>query len=91
MKNINIEGNLLYGQGGGPTSVINTSAFGLFEEAFKHKEIKHCFAAKNGIVGILNNNLFEIKNDEKLKNLTTTPGAAFGSSRVKLKSFEEYK
>ena len=29
-------GNVLYGQSGGPTSVINASAYGLFKEAFKH-------------------------------------------------------
>lgn len=30
-----IIGNVLYGQSGGPTSVINSSAFGLIEEAYK--------------------------------------------------------
>ena len=32
-----IIGNVLYGQSGGPTSVINSSAFGLIEEAYKFK------------------------------------------------------
>ena len=91
MENNRIKGNLLYGQGGGPTSVINTSAYGLFVEAFKHNEIEHVFAAKNGIVGILADDLYEVENNDYLKNLTSTPGAAFGSARVKLKSFEEDK
>ena len=83
MKKI-LEGNLLYGQGGGPTSVINSSAFGLINEAFKHEEIKQIYAAKYGLLGILNDDLIEIKNDEKLKILKTTPGACFGSNRIKL-------
>lgn len=83
MKKI-LEGNLLYGQGGGPTSVINSSAYGLFKEAFKHEEIKQVYYAEYGLYGILNDLIYELKNNNNLDKLISTPGAAFGSSRIKL-------
>ncbi len=44
-------GNLLVGQSGGPTAVINYSLIGIIEEAKKHKEISGIFGAINGIEG----------------------------------------
>lgn len=82
-------GNLLYGQGGGPTSVINASAYGLFKEAFKHLEIENIYTANYGLLGILNDDLFKIENTKELEKLKATPGAAFGSSRIKLDLINE--
>ena len=82
-------GNLLYGQGGGPTSVINASAYGLFKEAFKHLEIENVYTANYGLLGILNDDLFKIENTKELEKLKATPGAAFGSSRIKLDLINE--
>ena len=82
-------GNLLYGQGGGPTSVINASAYRLFKEAFKHLEIENVYTANYGLLGILNDDLFKIENTKKLEKLKATPGAAFGSSRIKLDLINE--
>ncbi len=84
-------GNLLYGQSGGPTSIINTSAYGIFIEAFKHKDVINSIYAMNyGIQGLLDDKLIKIlDNDTLLKNLLNTPGSAFGSNRFKLKSFDE--
>jgi 6-phosphofructokinase len=82
-------GNMLYGQSGGPTSMINTSAFGLFKEAFKHQEIKEIYATKFGIKGILTDTLIRIQNKVNLPNLINTPGAYFGSNRYKLKKYDE--
>lgn len=82
-------GNMLYGQSGGPTSMINTSAFGLFKEAFKHQEIKEIYATKFGIKGILTDTLIRIQNKANLPNLINTPGAYFGSNRYKLKKYDE--
>ena len=62
-------GNLLYGQGGGPTSVINASAYGLFKEAFKHLEIENVYTANYGLLGILNDDLFKIENTKELEKL----------------------
>ena len=41
----NLKGALLFAQSGGPTSVINSSACGVFEEAFKHSEITQVLGA----------------------------------------------
>ena len=80
-------GNLIYGQSGGPTSVINSSAYGLFTEAKKHKDrINKIYAMHYGIEGLLKEDIIDIDNysDKELKNLLTTPGSAFGSNRYKL-------
>lgn len=79
-----LEGNVLYAQGGGPTSVINATAYGLIKEASKHSEIKKIYYAKYGLLGILNDYINEIIFNENLKKLINTPGAYFGSSRIKL-------
>lgn len=79
-------GNVLYGQSGGPTSVINASAYGLFKEAFKHKNrINKVYAMHYGLEGLLLEDLIEIKeNNKNLKKLLNTPGAFFGSNRYKI-------
>ena len=57
----NLKGALLFAQSGGPTSVINASACGVFEEAFKHGEITQVLGAAHGVVGILNeHDLFSV-------------------------------
>lgn len=84
-----IFGNVLYGQSGGPTSVINASAFGLINAALKNENIEKVYAMRYGISGILSDNLLEIKDDKKLKKLLNTPGAAFGSNRYKLDDFSK--
>jgi 6-phosphofructokinase len=86
-------GYLLYGQSGGPTSVINASAFGAISEAFKHPDlIKGIYGAHYGIDGIINDDLRLLdkeKDASALELLKQTPGAAFGSTRHKLKEYSE--
>lgn len=88
-----ITGNALYGQSGGPTSVINSSAYGLITEAFKHKDrIGKVYCARYGVDGIINDDLIlldETKDEENIFLLKQTPGAAFGSTRHKLKTYKE--
>ncbi len=86
--------NALYAQSGGVTAVINASACGLIETARLHTDtIANVFAGRNGIIGILTEDLidtsFETKED--IAALKYTPGGAFGSCRYKLKSPEENK
>ena len=79
--------NIIYGQSGGPTSVINSSAYGLIKEAKKHKDIiDKIYAMHFGIEGLLNEDLLDLSKytDKELKKLLSTPGAAFGSNRYKL-------
>ncbi|PKK95125.1 MAG: 6-phosphofructokinase [Tenericutes bacterium HGW-Tenericutes-5] len=85
-------GNLLYGQSGGPTAVINSSAYGVITEARRQNEyIKDIYVMKHGIEGALNENLLKItdKDDENVELLKHTPGSAFGSVRHKLPDFKE--
>lgn len=80
-------GAALLGQSGGPTSVINASAAGVFLEALKHEEITEVYGAAHGIKGILDENFYDIKQEDiaELERLKYTPSSAIGSVRYKLK------
>lgn len=84
-------GNLLYGQSGGPTSVINSSAYYLIKEAAKHNGIiENIYVTRHGIEGVLSDQLVKINPfDKDLEALLTTPGAAFGTNRFKIKENAE--
>jgi len=84
-----LKGALLIGQSGGPTSVINASALGVFKEAFKHSEITGIYALRHGIKGILNEEFYDIRQEDmaELDRLFYTPSSAIGSVRYKLKDF----
>ncbi len=79
-------GNAIFGQSGGPTSVINSSAAGVFTEALKSDCITKVFGAANGIRGILNEKFYDItmEDPQELELLKTTPSSALGSVRYKL-------
>ena len=84
-------GALLFGQSGGPTSVINASACGVFEEAFQHDCITAVYGAAHGIKGILYDELYDIAKEDKeeIALLRNTPSSALGSVRYKLKNAED--
>ena len=80
--------NMIVGQSGGPTAVINGSLYGVVSEGFKHPEaIEHVYGMINGIEGFLNNQIMDIhpllKNGD-LELIRTTPGPYLGSCRYKL-------
>lgn len=84
--------NILYAQSGGVTPVINASACGVIETARENKaRIGKVFAAKDGIIGALHEELIDTSKERKadIAALKDTPGGAFGSCRYKLKSLEE--
>ena len=87
----------MFGQSGGPTSVINSSAAGVFTEALKQGNITAVYGAEHGIVGILNEKFFDISKEDpnELELLKYTPSSALGSARYKLKDAQyedtEYK
>ncbi|WP_133138978.1 6-phosphofructokinase [Legionella genomosp. 1] len=87
--------NAIYAQSGGVTAVINASACGVIQTARQHPEkIGKVFAAKNGIIGALNEELIDtsLESDEAIAGLMFTPAGAFGSCRYKLKdSGSEYE
>lgn len=80
--------NLIVGQSGGPTAVINSSLYGVVSEALAHpEEIEHVYGMVNGIEGFLNGTTLEFTEalpGEKLEMLKNTPGAYLGSCRYKL-------
>ncbi|MCF7925729.1 MAG: 6-phosphofructokinase [Candidatus Izimaplasma sp.] len=87
-----LKGNLLYGQSGGPTSVINASAYGVITEAMKHQDtIEEVYVMKHGIKGALTEDFFHMGSQDEthIELLKHTPGSAFGSVRYKMKEFRE--
>jgi len=85
--------NAIVAQSGGPTAVINSSACGVIQQAMKSGKIGHVFAAVNGILGILKEELFDVSAEKPatIAALKQTPAAAMGSCRYKLKSLEQSK
>ncbi len=81
-------GNAIFGQSGGPTSVINSSAAGVFTEALKQTGvINKVYGAAHGIKGILEEKFYDIGLEDpyEIELLKTTPSSALGSCRYKLK------
>lgn len=80
--------NIIIGQSGGPTAVINASLYGAISEAFAQaSSIDKVYAMENGIEGLLADkitNLDTLKNTEELELIKTTPGSYLGSCRYKL-------
>lgn len=84
--------NVLIVHGGGPTAVINSSLYGVIEEAKKIGKFDKVYAAIGGSEGILKEcflNLLAFP-EEKLKLLLETPATAIGSSRYALDQ-EDYE
>lgn len=87
----NLKGNAVVAQSGGPTTVINASACGVIQEALKQSCIEQVFGANNGILGILNEDLFDLgaEDPETIEGLKCTPSSAIGSCRHKLKDIKK--
>src|SRR5690606_32694959 len=82
-------GTLLYAQSGGVTAVINATASAVIQSA-RARKVK-VLAARNGILGALREELIDTSKESisAIRALAHTPGGAFGSCRVKLKSLED--
>jgi 6-phosphofructokinase 1 len=88
-----MKGNCIIAQSGGPTAVINASVAGVIDEAKKHDAITGIFGAENGILGILQERIFDLAKEAPatLAGLAATPSAALGSCRHKVRKTEEYE
>lgn len=87
----NLVGAMIFGQSGGPSSVINSSAAGVFIEALKHPDkITAVYGAAHGIKGILDEDFYDMGKEDikELELLKNTPSSALGSVRYKLKPAE---
>ncbi len=92
-KPTSVPASAVFAQSGGPTTVINSSIAGAVLEAMKHKKVfKNLYGAKNGILGVLQGDLFDFGKEklEDLKGLRLTPAAAAGSCRYKVKTDADY-
>jgi len=85
-------GNVLVGQSGGPTSVINASLAGVISEALNHGCIEEIYGTLNGVLGILQEDLIDLASESQqtIRALRHTPGAALGTCRYKLKKQEDF-
>lgn len=82
-----LKGALVFAQSGGPTSVINASAAGVFIEGLNSENVTAVYGAAHGIRGILNEEFYDMSKEDmkELELLKNTPSSALGSVRYKLK------
>ena len=84
-----LKGACIIGQSGGPTSVINASAYGVIDTALKSGVITQVLGAEHGIKGVLNDRLFDmgLEDAEELRLVKYTPSTNFsrhGNTRLAL-------
>ena len=86
-------GNVLVGQSGGPTSVINASVAGVITEALNHDCIEEVYGTLNGVLGLLQEDLIDLASEsqQQIRALKHTPGAALGTCRYKLKKQQDFE
>ena len=87
-----MKGNIIVGQSGGPTAVINSSLAGVFSAA-KELGVKKIYGMHHGIQGFLAEDIVDmseyVKNDADVEILKRTPSAFLGSCRYKLPDIHE--
>ena len=83
-------GACIFGQSGGPTAVINASAYGVIRAALDAEEITAVYGAAHGIQGVLNDQLYVMDEEDpqELSYLLHTPSSELGSCRYKMKDPE---
>ena len=83
--------NIIVGQSGGPTSVINSSLLGVFKTA-KDLKCDKIYGMVHGIKGLLDRDVVDlrqqIKSDLDMDLLKRTPSSFLGSCRYKLPDIE---
>lgn len=83
--------NVIVGQSGGPTAVINSSLLGVFKTA-KDRGADKVYGMVHGIKGLLDRDIVDmstqIKNDLDMDLLKRTPSSFLGSCRYKLPPVE---
>lgn len=80
--------NIIAGQSGGPTAVINASLYGIIKEGLRrHEQVDTVYGMVNGIEGFLDGRFIDLSrdlSDDELERLKLTPAAYLGSCRYKL-------
>jgi ATP-dependent phosphofructokinase / diphosphate-dependent phosphofructokinase len=80
-------GNLIIGQSGGATAVVNASLVGAVEEARRDGRVDGIFGMRYGIEGLLREEIIDLRQqpDDVWPRLLYTPAAALGTCRYKLR------
>ncbi|MBE6852824.1 MAG: 6-phosphofructokinase [Ruminococcus sp.] len=85
--------NIAVAQSGGPTCAINASLVGVFKESLKEASIDAIFGSVNGIEGIIQNHMINLKSmiltNDDMELLKQTPSTVLGSCRYKLPDWQE--
>ena len=83
--------NIIVGQSGGPTAVINSSIAGVYKKA-KELGVEKVYGMVHGIEGFLEENIIDLgsylESEENYELLKRTPSAFLGSCRYKLPKLE---
>ena len=84
--NTPLKGACIFGQSGGPSSVINASAYGVIKTALESAYITKVYGANHGIKGVLEDRLLVMDEEDpkELERLLYTPSSALGSCRYKI-------
>lgn len=89
-----MKGNIVVGQSGGPTAVINSSVAGVFAAA-KELGVPKIYGMVHGIEGFLADNLVELhpylEDPMGIELLKRTPSAFLGSCRFKMPKIEGHE
>ena len=81
-----LKGAAVIGQSGGPTTVINASAYGVIRTALDNPDITAVYGAAHGIKGVLGDKLYDMGQEDahELELLLNTPSSELGSCRYKI-------
>ena len=86
-----MKGNIIVGQSGGPTAVINSSLAGVIKASWK-AGIRRIYGMHYGIEGLLNEDIVDLEdyvtNSQDLSLLKRTPSSFLGTCRYKLPPIE---
>ena len=86
MNNKPLIGAAIIGQSGGPSAVINASAYGVIKTALDSEYITKVYGANHGIKGVLDDRLMIMDEEDpkELEKLLYSPSSALGSCRYKI-------
>ncbi|MBO5975604.1 MAG: 6-phosphofructokinase, partial [Oscillospiraceae bacterium] len=81
-----LRGACIIGQSGGPTAVINASAYGAIRAGLDSDVITNVYGAAHGIKGVLDDKLYDMSQEDpaELKLMLNTPSSELGSCRYKI-------
>lgn len=89
-----MKGNIVVGQSGGPTAVINSSVAGVYAAA-KELGVKKVYGMVHGIEGFLEDKMIELEeyldDPTGIELLKRTPSAFLGSCRFKMPKIEGHE